>query len=376
MLVLLLVCSVLVISTLGSPAGADPIRTNIGGGFGEEKIQGDGNFAGGHRAPKTRPMDEEYAMFKEGLMMENDEGELVELTLGDEGGVIALENILSSNLDNRVFYRLYTRKNPKEYQPLWIDDQSSLSRSNFNADKPTHFVTHGWINSGDSPACTDIRDAYLKNGDFNVIVLDWSTFTLGPYGRAVLHVTQVGQHVAKMIDFLQSKARLDTKKTTLVGHSLGAHVMGLAGYYSKGTINYVVGLDPALPLFYFADEGHRISNKDANHVQIIHTNAGLLGYMSAIGHSDFYPNGGSMQLGCLLDVTGACSHARSWKFFAESINSQRGFYGKPCTSYLSYIIGRCTIGPVSMMGGSLIDLAGTGNYFLSTSAVAPFAKGP
>lgn len=103
-------------------------------------------------------MEKEYAVFKKGLMMENDHGELVELTLGEQSGVIAMEDDLDSNLDDHVFYRLYTRKNPKEYHPLWINDKSSLSRSNFDADKPTHFVTHGWVNTGDSPACTTVRD--------------------------------------------------------------------------------------------------------------------------------------------------------------------------------------------------------------------------
>lgn len=97
--------------------------------------------------------------------------------------------------------------------------------------------------------------------------------------------------------------------------------------------------------------------------------------MGAIGHSDFYPNGGSIQSGCLSDLTGSCSHSRSWQFFAESINSNVGFYGKPCTSFLSYVFGRCENKPILKMGGSKIDQAGAGDYYLSTSAVAPFAKG-
>ena len=80
----------------------------------------------------------------------------------------------------------------------------------------------------------------MVHADYNVIVVDWSRITLRPYGWAATHVIDVGKYVAKMIDFLVS-AGINLNSTTLVGHSLGAHVMGLAGHYSKYKVNYVVG---------------------------------------------------------------------------------------------------------------------------------------
>lgn len=82
--------------------------------------------------------------------------------------------------------------------------------------------------------------AYLKKGDYNVIVVDWSKYTLHLYGWAATHVSDVGKYTAKMVDFMEAQG-VNLHNTTLVGHSLGAHVMGLAGYYAKGTVNYVVG---------------------------------------------------------------------------------------------------------------------------------------
>lgn len=78
-------------------------------------------------------------------------------------------------------------------------------------------------------------------GDYNVIVVDWSKITLRPYIWAASHVKKVGQYVASMIDFLETQG-LNLNTTTLVGHSLGAHVMGLAAYYATKTVNYVVGM--------------------------------------------------------------------------------------------------------------------------------------
>lgn len=42
----------------------------------------------------------------------------------------------------------------------------------------------------------------------------------------------------------------------------------------------------------------RLTRDDANFVQVIHTNAGILGESAPIGHIDFCVNGGTMQPGC------------------------------------------------------------------------------
>ena len=43
-----------------------------------------------------------------------------------------------------------------------------------------------------------------------------------------------------MIDFLHKQGMV-MGNTTLVGHSLGAHVMGFAGNLASKTVNYIVG---------------------------------------------------------------------------------------------------------------------------------------
>lgn len=82
--------------------------------------------------------------------------------------------------------------------------------------------------------------AYLSNGDYNVIVVDWSKISKKFYLSASSQVVDVGKYVAKMIDFLE-KTGTNLNKVTLSGHSLGAHVVGLAGYYAKHKVNYVIG---------------------------------------------------------------------------------------------------------------------------------------
>jgi len=151
----------------------------------------------------------------------------------------------------------------------------------------------------------------------------------------------------------------------LVGHSLGAHLMGKAGrcfHEIQGQkIGRITGLDPAGlrftsgPLF----EGKRIlalpelrsemlSKESATFVDVIHTDGGhapcifclpKFGTLQPMGHYDFYPQGGSDQPGCLLGVDTqeegvpvACSHSRVLKYFLHSILQRQLFPVVDCPS--------------------------------------------
>ncbi|XP_043285016.1 lipase member H-like [Venturia canescens] len=76
-----------------------------------------------------------------------------------------------------------------------------------------------------------------------------------------------------MIRFLQTSALLKLESITLVGHSLGAHVMRIAGYMSGGQAQNVIGLDPALPFFFNSRPDQKISSLAGKHVQILHSDA-------------------------------------------------------------------------------------------------------
>ncbi|KAJ8683778.1 hypothetical protein QAD02_019570 [Eretmocerus hayati] len=318
--------------------------------------------------PVITKEDEDLFNTGDGVWFLDDNREPVQATLDTSN--FLTDGII--DVEDHVYFHLYTRDS-QESTLLYPNDIHSLRYSKFDASKPTKFVTHGWINSKNSDACTLVRDAFLSHGDYNVIVVDWSRITFRPYVWARTHVPDVAKYVAKMIDFLEDQG-INLNYTTLAGHSLGAHVMGLAAYNAKGEVNYVVGLDPALPLFTGEGPDGRISTEDAHHVEVIHTNAGFLGYMHAIGMADFYPNGGSHQLGCVIDIGGACSHARSYEYFAESITSQTGFYGRRCRNFLEMKLGKCE-GGIARMGGLRDQLPFTGTYYLTTKSKNPFAKG-
>lgn len=102
--------------------------------------------------------------------------------------------------------------------------------------------------------------------------------------------------MAELIDFLVNFHGAPLYDVLLVGHSLGAHICGVAGKRLKSMrIPVIVGLDPAYPLI---KEASRLAITDAEYVQVIHTDAGHLGLPYPVGHADYYPNWGRVQPGC------------------------------------------------------------------------------
>lgn len=165
--------------------------------------------------------------------------------------------------------------------------------------------------------------------------------------------------------------------TTVIGHSLGGHTAGIAGKrVSRGRLNTVFALDPAFPLFSMDRPAERVAPGDAVYVEVMHTNAGLLGFDQPIGAASFYPNLGRTQPGCGADVSGNCAHSRAHQFFAESINSGPGFWGRRCRNYNDILTNNCVSnGANRRMGGEPSSVGATGVFWLQTNAGSPFARG-
>ena len=220
--------------------------------------------------------------------------------------------------------------------------------------------------------------------------MDWSAGaqTLN-YITAKNRVVPVGEVLSKFIDFLYVSDAIIFDELTLVGFSLGglfhflfkllyfikffkAHVAGIAGKNVRnGRIDTIIGLDPAGPLFYLRSPSGRLDSNDAEYVEIIHTNGRVTGFGLPIGHSDFFPNRGMTQPGC---ITSFCSHDRAPLFFIESLNSNK-FYARRCESASD--IGRQCSGTLVTMGGEPSNGRKNvrGIFYLTTNRFSPFAQG-
>lgn len=86
-------------------------------------------------------------------------------------------------------------------------------------------------------------------------------------------------------------------------------------------------------------------------------------------------NGGkAAQPGCdfTSDFVGACSHGRSYRYFAESIHSKNGFMAFECKSWDDYQAKKCEGDPIAM--GEAVPKSANGTYFLETTSGPRFAR--
>uniref|UniRef100_A0A670Y7D6 Triacylglycerol lipase n=1 Tax=Pseudonaja textilis TaxID=8673 RepID=A0A670Y7D6_PSETE len=251
-------------------------------------------------------------------------------------------------------FLLYTKKNLDDFQEITAIHPETIDYSNFNASKITRFITHGFIDQGEERWLSDMCKRMLQVEDVNCICIDWVKGSRCAYTQAANNIRVVGSEVAYFVNILKEKYGYSPSMVHFIGHSLGAHAAAELGSRIKG-IGRITGLDPAQPYFQGTPPEIRLDKNDAEFVDVIHTDSAptipFLGFgmSQAIGHLDFYPNGGILMPGCkknplsqIVDIDGiwegtrdfvACNHLRSYKYYSDSILFPDGFLGYPCGAY-------------------------------------------
>ncbi|XP_041975189.1 pancreatic lipase-related protein 2-like isoform X2 [Aricia agestis] len=276
------------------------------------------------------------------------------------------EEILRTRNGANNQYWLYTRHNPTTPQILINGDANSVQSSNFQANRPTAVIAHGWNSDGNSEVNTLITSALLAVDDCNVIVLDWRSAASGLYTTSVLLVPNVGQHLGNFLQWLINTTGSSWTQIHLIGHSLGAHIMGNAGRHVWSQPWRITGLDPAGP--QWGGNSNALNRFSGVHVESIHTDGGLLGIMDPISDADFYPNGGrNPQPGCFIST---CSHSRAYELFASSVRTNH-FVGRLCENFSQAENSQCT-GSGLNMGNNILTKRGFGLYGLFTGRSWPF----
>ncbi|XP_060604009.1 inactive pancreatic lipase-related protein 1-like isoform X2 [Ruditapes philippinarum] len=302
------------------------------------------------------------------------------------------------DMEVRTF--LWTRQNPVEAQELKYQDIASIQDSNFDASRQTKVLIHGFMSSKDtSPVIANLSVAFLKQGDYNVIGVDWSKGAKKLYPKAVANTRLVGAVVAQLIKVLLGKFEMDVKTLHVIGHSLGAHTAGYVGTRIPG-IPRITGLDPAGPLFTKTDPAVHLDPSDALFVDAIHSDGAPIedagfGTLSQLGHMDFYPNGGQIQPGCPPPVkttveqlltfqftkafdSVSCAHDRAIWYFIESVlNTNCQFTSYPCSSWESFKAGNCTTcgdAGCPVMGINSYTRPIKGAFYLQTNSQTPFCQ--
>lgn len=278
--------------------------------------------------------------------------------------------------DQEVSFFLFTRQNYRLAQQIFVNNTgSNLDDTHFNSELPTKIIVHGYNSDMDLDSLVDIRSEYLKKGSSNLIAVDWRRLAAGPcYPVAVHNVPHVGECLAQLIDRLRD---VGAKDIHLIGFSLGAHVPAFAANHLRPyKLPRITGLDPAMPFFVTVSKDQKLDSSDAEFVDVFHTNAFVQGKIESIGHIDFYMNGGVTQPGCWEKKNPfGCDHHRAAMYFAESINSQLGFWGWPCSGFFAYLIGLCPPRFPAVLAGDPVDTNNRGYFLVKTKDKSPFAQG-
>ncbi|KZC05783.1 Pancreatic triacylglycerol lipase [Dufourea novaeangliae] len=278
------------------------------------------------------------------------------------------------NPDRDVEYLLYTRRNPTCGTKLDISDPRTLRTSHFDDRYPTVIYIHGYSESTSEGSAVAIRDVYLKRGEHNLILVDWSKLAGLPwYITAVRNTRIVGNQVAGLVDWLQGQGAVSMSNIHVIGFSLGAEIAGFMGKaLAPRKVGRITGLDAAYPLYMNTGREGHLTSADAMFVDVIHTDGGNFGFPNPLGHVDFYPNGGiPIQPGCNLRIV--CGHNRAWMLYVESVMNPFGFPASKCPRWNPNIRVPCAWTPDVLMGIA-VNSRVRGRFYLKTNAEAPFAR--
>ena len=235
---------------------------------------------------------------------------------------------------------------------------------------PTKIFAHGFKSKVTTKNLAFV-DAWMNryNQKVNVILLNWPGLALSDlespsiYTSAAKNAIDVGAYLGHCLAAISKEARaVEGSDIHLVGHSLGAHLVGKAGRVynalTRRSIGRVTGLDPAAPRFieggkgfeasiFFGNENpigilfkNRLNQNSGSFVDVIHTDGSLrpsfsrygipnLGDLNQMGHADFYPDGGEKQSSCLLP---GCSHGRAIVYYLDSIRDPNLFPSVSCAN--------------------------------------------
>lgn len=281
---------------------------------------------------------------------------------------IGWRNVNHRTIDQQVTFWCSNR-NHKNWIQTFVNDSNIFSK--IDPEKSLVILSHGWLDNSTFLWEKEIVSEWLKFEDTNICVVDWQYFGLMEYTIAAKNTKNVGKYLSEFLKSIRKSTGIPYLKMTLCGHSMGAHVVGIAGGNIDGRIGRIIGLDPAGWSFtkpFVISSKNRLDKTDAKFVQCIHTDSSNLGSHVNLGHQDFYPNNGnSPQPGCFFPaLEGArtwsmliiyffdimlnaifllaqfsCSHLISTQFLRFSLNPKNKFVGTKCPNFSMYLFGFC-----------------------------------
>lgn len=153
----------------------------------------------------------------------------------------------------------------------------------------------GWTEDyADSKNWVQSLDNWLNKDNYQLIIVDWSECSLKcSYEEAVTNSKVISKVLSIFLLQLNSKTKINLAKTHLVGKNLGAHIAGQVGnelnINKKTKLFKITAFDPPIDLFEERTDVDKIDLQDADHVEVIHTNANRKEFIqNSIGLVDIF----------------------------------------------------------------------------------------
>lgn len=79
-------------------------------------------------------------------------------------------------------------------------------------------------------------------GDYNVICVDWKQYSLDiPYATAKLRAKHISRDIANVLRRITHNMTIGVDNLHLIGHSMGAHIVGFTGKILTNQISRITG---------------------------------------------------------------------------------------------------------------------------------------
>ncbi|XP_025418989.1 pancreatic lipase-related protein 2-like [Sipha flava] len=108
----------------------------------------------------------------------------------------------------RIQFYLYTRLTQNDPELLDVTDPESLYTSHFNPKHPVKIIIHGFQGGRNLSPSTDLRNAYFTRGNYNIIIVDYSTLAQIPCLNQVEWAPRFcGMCIAQLANYLADHPR-------------------------------------------------------------------------------------------------------------------------------------------------------------------------
>lgn len=227
----------------------------------------------------------------------------------------------------KIEFYLYTRRTQKKPEKLNVLDSEAFYYTHFNRAHPTKIVIHGFGGGRHFSPSTDMREAYFKHGDYNIIIVDYSRAVKEPCLSQMEWAPRFGALcIAQLVKYISSHPRgIPPDSMHLIGYSVGAHIAGLIANHLKvfeiicarnllffiiqhsfnlfyyyfhviselpwqpgEKLGRITGLDPTIFFYSTTNNTRDLDKSDAHFVDVLHTGAGILGQWSPSGKYEIH----------------------------------------------------------------------------------------